>query len=218
MAQSLAQGATSLEHATDDGFNGSPKPAGMDADCAPESAETAAPVEPTSTPLVKAGGDKAMLKHSQPCRAGEASASRASRVEQRRARQEAERRAYEEATCPSGHLLTGFSVQYGYPCDTCSEGACKEGITMWGCRFRDERGVRTCDYDVCEACKIEAVKKKLRQEARRRDKEQYERLNREYHAQKAKAEVAEAAAQAAAAHAANMKARWVAERKANRCF
>mmetsp|Transcript_3749 Transcript_3749/g.10346 ORF Transcript_3749/g.10346 Transcript_3749/m.10346 type:complete len:519 (-) Transcript_3749:84-1640(-) len=74
------------------------------------------------------------------------------REAERQVRGEADLGSLDETVCPSGHDLQRFITQAGFPCDMCNVESV-EGAIMWGCRHKNARDLRTCDYDVCEQCK-----------------------------------------------------------------
>lgn len=97
-------------------------------------------------------------------------AERAARAEEARfAQEEADRAASETAAvkalddglCLKNHILEAFEVSKGFPCDICNAEA-EAGGVMYGCRARDGRGNRMCDYDVCYACMSKRIRRDLR--------------------------------------------------------
>jgi len=101
-----------------------------------------------------------------------------------RAKKEMERRFMEETPCPNGHILVSFAVDPGFPCDMCKRDS-KRGDTMWGCRARNDRGARACDFDVCSECKVTEAKRRIKAETKRRKREEEERKIREWKERKA---------------------------------
>lgn len=67
----------------------------------------------------------------------------------------------EDLICPKSHLLQKFVAPAGLQCQVCDEEAA-QAAPMWGCRYKDARGIRTCFYDVCARCKPTRSKRKLR--------------------------------------------------------
>mmetsp|Transcript_67672 Transcript_67672/g.201244 ORF Transcript_67672/g.201244 Transcript_67672/m.201244 type:complete len:535 (+) Transcript_67672:76-1680(+) len=80
---------------------------------------------------------------------------------ERQAREEVDRRSLDDIVCPKGHALEGFVVQAGFPCDLCDVES-KDSVVMWGCRNKNERDCRTCDFDICQQCSSSRSRRSLR--------------------------------------------------------
>lgn len=78
----------------------------------------------------------------------------------------AKRKSLDDIVCSKGHVLTVFPVQRGFPCDICDAEAV-DGDIMWGCRHKNDRDCRTCDFDICARCSKSMTRRALQAQGKK---------------------------------------------------
>mmetsp|Transcript_7006 Transcript_7006/g.19822 ORF Transcript_7006/g.19822 Transcript_7006/m.19822 type:complete len:525 (+) Transcript_7006:70-1644(+) len=82
-------------------------------------------------------------------------------IAERLAKEEADRKSLDDIVCLKGHALQSFTAQAGFPCDLC-QAESTAATVMWGCRNKNDRDCRTCDFDICGQCSTSRVRRMLR--------------------------------------------------------